>query len=541
MSSNGHWHHYTRGVKGGDRNTSLARLVGSWARDGVSIEDAKKFALSWNQQNEPPDEEKKTIATVESIYRTDARNHPSIEAVIQESGLLDLKEGASPDQITSALRQAAVVIRGSDALYRAGMREALIPVLKKLGIKSATKLVDAALGAEKEAGGQRILFPQIVPASEPVEASALLDELEATFGRYLVLPDGAATALALWVVHTYVFETGTHSPILAITSPEKRCGKTTLLELLMSLCQRPFMSANISVAALFRFVEACRPTLLIDEADTFLKDNPELCGILNSGYQKTGKVIRCVGEDSTPTPFSTWGPKAIAAINRLPGTLEDRSINIHMKRKMPGESRERFRPHRLENTLSAIRSRALRWADDHLEERPHCDPEELDFLNDRQQDIWRPLLAIAELAGDQWTQKARESARLLSGSESEVDTSIRVLLLQDLRSLFEVSSQFEKGPDRLPSSFIVEALGKMDDRPWPEFKNGRPITARQLASLLKSFGIKPALRREGQEVTRGYLLADFEDAFSRYLDRSSDSESSNLAVLAVQAKDEDPF
>ena len=81
------------------------------------------------------------------------------------------------------------------------------------------------------------------------------------------------------------------------------------------------LASNITAAALFRYIEAVRPTLLIDEADAFVKDNEELRGILNSGHTKVAaNVIRNVevNGEHKPRRFSTWAPKAIATIAGSP-------------------------------------------------------------------------------------------------------------------------------------------------------------------------------------------------------------------------------
>ena len=62
------------------------------------------------------------------------------------------------------------------------------------------------------------------------------------------------------------------SPVLGITSPTPECGKTTCLTLLGALVPRACPASNITTAALFRAVEKWQPTLLIDEADTFLEE-----------------------------------------------------------------------------------------------------------------------------------------------------------------------------------------------------------------------------------------------------------------------------
>jgi len=143
-----------------------------------------------------------------------------------------------------------------------------------------------------------------------VDGAELLSEVAATFARYVALPP---FAVALWTVHTHALEGAAASPLLALTSPEKRCGKTTTLSLLARLVPRPLLSSNISPAALFRIVEKYCPTLLVDEADSFLRDKEELRGILNSGHTRDAAyVVRTVGDDNDPCRFSTWAPKAVA-------------------------------------------------------------------------------------------------------------------------------------------------------------------------------------------------------------------------------------
>ena len=134
------------------------------------------------------------------------------------------------------------------------------------------------------------------------------------------------------------------APILAITSPEKRCGKSTVLAMLMRLVLRPLPAANLTAAALFRAIQAWAPTLLIDEADIFTQNSDELRGVINSGHtRELAYVIRTVADDHEPRKFSTWGAKAIASIGKLSDTNADRSIEIPLKRKLPGEHVQKLR------------------------------------------------------------------------------------------------------------------------------------------------------------------------------------------------------
>ena len=246
--------------------------------------------------------------------------------------------------------------------------------------------------------GRPFEVPKIAPWPDAVDGAALLSEVTSAIQRYVAMPDGAAEIVAMWAMHTHCFDCFMHSPRLAITSPEKGCGKTTLLDVAACLVARPLPTSNATVSAIFRVVEMARPTLLIDEADTFLKENDELRGILNTGHRKGGSVLRTIGDDHEPRQFSTWGPAAIAMIGRLPDTLDDRSINCGMRRRKGSERVESFRSDRTQH-LEIIAQKMARWAADHDDQLRGADPATVGLEN-RVADNWRPLLAIADAVGD---------------------------------------------------------------------------------------------------------------------------------------------
>lgn len=456
--------------------------------------------------------------------------------LLRTSGLAGLGEDPPPEAVEAALRELATVANGSDPLGRATLREGAVRLLKDAGVRSPARMVDAALTTEDDRegnGGSRqghaLTLSDPEPWPDPVDGAALLEALVRTFTRYLALPDGAATALALRTVHAHAHVVAVVSAILALVSPEKRCGKTTTLHLLGALVPRPLPASNITTAALFRAVEHFRPTLLVDEADTFLQDREELRGVLNSGHARAGAiVVRTVGDDYEPRTFSTWAPKAIALIGDLPGTLEDRAVVVRMRRRAPGEEVERLRLDRL-HELEPLRRKLARWTEDNADRLREADPELPDGLHDRARDNWRPLVAIADAAGGVWPERARKAAGVLSGAEAGEDSSAGVMLLSDLRDLFEA-----RNVDRLASKDITDALAEMEERPWPEWRRGNPLTARSLARLLKPFGPSPKqLRVEGEKV-RGYELEDFRDAFRRYLPTGDPPPE---AVHPVQSND----
>jgi Protein of unknown function (DUF3631) len=252
----------------------------------------------------------------------------------------------------------------------------------------------------------------------------------------------------------------------------------------MYLTLRSELASNISPSALFRYVEHIKPTLLIDEADSFVGASDELRGILNSGHTRVAaNVIRNVevNGEHLPRRFSVWCPKAIATIRDLADTLEDRSIIINLQRKPKTAKLVRLRKRDCAE-FAVLRSKAARWATDNFDVlAADPEPEMPDELNDRAADNWRPLIAIADLVGGEWPHRAREAACLLSGAGHEAK-SVNVELLVDIRLAF--------GDDEhMRSVDLVEALNTDQERPWATWNKGKPISQKQLANLLRPFGI----------------------------------------------------
>jgi len=353
------------------------------------------------------------------------------------------------------------------------------------------------------------------PWPDAVDGAGVIHELKDAFDRHLTLPDGASTLLAVWTVFAHSHDAFPVSPVLAITSPEKGCGKSSLLMLLGALVRKPLPTANITASPLFRAVEQFSPTVLVDEADTFISQSDELRGILNSGWLRSqAYVVRSVpvGDDFEARIFSTWSPKVIALIGKLPDTLADRSIEIRMRRQLPEEEKRvvKLRPDRL-SEFEPLRRRVFRLAGEWQAPLRSAEPELPEGFANRLADNWRPLLAIAELAGSEWATKARDAARLLSAKRD--DASLREMLLADLKRLFE-----DEETDRLASAAIVERLTEAEDRPWPEYSHGKPLTKRGLAKMLGKFSIAPkTIKLPDGRTAKGYSLEDFEDAFSRYV------------------------
>ncbi len=384
---------------------------------------------------------------------------------------------------------------------------------------------------------------EVEPWPEPVDGKYLLDYLAWVFGRHVVVPQWGEQALALWTLHTYAYSLRDVTTYLGIESPEKRCGKTTLLAVLSELVNRPVVAANISPPAFFRVIEEARPTLLIDEADTFLRGNDELRGILNSGYhRKTAYVLRVAnelaksknqppkGRDRPEAPnspadadqaefrsastgrasqlarFSCWCPKAVAAIGRLPDTLANRCIIIRMQRKTAGEQCDRL----CNLQPAALRQQCVRFVLDHAAAIATARPQIPPALNDRAADIWEPLLALADLAGGPWPEVARNAAVALS--RATMENNAIEWLFGDIWIAFCLLER-----ERIFSRDLVARLNEAGDRPWSELRNGKPITDRWLSRRLRPYGVQPRTMWIGKAAAKGYFKDDFEEAFHRYL------------------------
>ncbi len=347
------------------------------------------------------------------------------------------------------------------------------------------------------------------PYSAPVNGADLLDKIVIILKRYLVLPEHAVETIALWILFTYVIDSVRICTMLAITSPEKRCGKTSTLAVLLKLCSKALPASNISPAALFRTTEKLKPTLLIDEADTFLRNSEEMRGIINSGHtREMAFTIRTVGDNYEPKHFSTWGAKVIATIGKLKDTIMDRCIEICMKRKKPGEKVECLKNF---DGLE-IRSHCVRWANDNAENIKNHEPEIPISLHDRAADNWEPLLSIAELAGGKWPEVAKKAACALTQNDVEED-SIKIQLLADIQSIFKTENVI----DRIWTERLLNQLYNMEERPWADWRKGKALSARNLSRILKTFSIQSKdLKMEGVN-KKGYRLEDFSECFVRYL------------------------
>lgn len=381
-------------------------------------------------------------------------------------------------------------------------------------VKTLDDMVRA--GRNVSNASERLPFSVVEPWPEPVEPAALLGAIVALILRFIVMGKEQATAAALWVAFTWFTDEVQIAPLGIINAPEKACGKSQLLTVFGYLVCRPLPAANSSPAFLFRAMSMWKPTLLVDEADTFIRDNDELKGLVNAGHTRANAYVGrtvVVGDGHEPKLFDVWGAKAFAGIaleKHLPDATMSRGIIFNLRRKTSDEKVERLR-HADKAIFAELSSKLMRFANDYSSQVRLAQPALPDALTDRSQDNWEPLLAIAGCAGVEWIKRATDAALALSGT-SEASTSTGNELLTDIQYIFE-----KKGVTKVRSVELIAALVNDDELSWATYNRGNPLTPRQLAKLLDVYGVKPKTVRHGNETPKGYDLEQFADAFTRYL------------------------
>ncbi|MEO6823987.1 MAG: DUF3631 domain-containing protein [Nitrosospira sp.] len=392
---------------------------------------------------------------------------------------------------------------------------------KVLGVRPDTldKLVREARGTDTDEAP----FVDVEPWPEPIDPAKLLDEIVETIRRFIILDIEQAYAAALWVALTWFIDVVKIAPLLIINAPEKECGKSQLLTVLFKLSRRALPAANMRSATLFRISEKFHPSIMIDEADTFIKTDEEMSGLINAGHTRDSAFAwRLIGDNHEPKSFSVWGAKALAGIaleKHLPDSTMSRAIMIELSRKLPHEKVARLR-YAETDLFGKIASKLARFMDDYSQQVQQARPVLPEVLGDRTQDNWDPLFSIAGCAGGEWTKRATETALKLSRDGGHKQISAGNELLADIQDVF-----VNKRISKISYTDLIAALLDDTEKSWATYNRGKPITMRQVTKRLASYGVRSKTIRFGYETDKGFEACQFADAFARYLSFSTDSES----------------
>lgn len=375
---------------------------------------------------------------------------------------------------------------------------------------------------------------------ETIDGVALLDEVHAFLGRFVAFPSmHAHVAVTLWAAHTHLTDRFDSTPRLALLSPEKQSGKSRTLEVLESLAAAAEMLNDASAAYLYRRIGDGQVTVLLDEADAIWKRGKSdeaaetLRSIVNQGHRKRGSVGRVDmnGKKAELVKFPVYAPVALAGIgNCLPDTVLDRAVIVSMRRRAPDERVDQYRERTCREPGEQLGARLADWAAE-VADKVGCPwPDMPDGVSDRPADVWEPMLTVAELAGGDWPERARAACvAFVTGSRDDT-ASVGVRLLGDIRGVFGDAPV-------LASAALLDALHRMDEAPWGDWY-GHQLTNRELARMLKPYGIKSTKVRIGESTPRGYRREDFQDAWSRYLPNPSGTCGTSGTVQVTPVPDD---
>jgi hypothetical protein len=356
----------------------------------------------------------------------------------------------------------------------------------------------------------------------------MLQAVHEFLGRFVSYPSAhAQTAHALWCVHAHLMHLWDSTPRIAFLSPEPASGKSRALEVTELLVPNAVMAVNVSPAYLFRKVGDVNgpPTILFDEIDTVFgpkaRENEEIRGLLNAGHRKGAVAGRCVvhGKTVCTEEIPAYAPVALAGLGWLPDTIMTRAVIVPMRRRHAGERIEPFRRRMHVAQGNELRSLIETWARQQPNEIEW--PELPPGVEDRDADVWEPLVVVADLVGGDWPALARAAAVSLVSAGRDREASLGVRLLMDLQTVFGNSTG-------LPTKAILNGLIAIEESPWGNLR-GKPLDERGLAHRLRQYSIRSHQVRFGDVTLKGYTREDFNDAWRRYApppaDKSETSET----------------
>jgi hypothetical protein len=390
-----------------------------------------------------------------------------------------------------------------------------VEVAETLGIRVGTldDKVEAVRQKRSDAGSS-ILVEDLKPWAHPINGGALLDEMSNAITAHISMTQTEADTIALWCVYSHAYDLFPVAPRLGIRAATAECGKTETLRRLKRFVNRPLECDGLTAAVFFRVIDAFQPTFLLDELDNMLpEDKSAMLGAMNSGYSCKGMQLRCVGDKNEVRAFRTFAPFVYAMVGKPTGTFDSRTIAIELRRAAPEKARTLLSledEDAEDKRLSDMGRKAARWVGDNRDELAKIRPD-MGALVNRPAMNWRPLYAVAALAGGDWPERARKAAEAAAQARSDHD--IKAELIIDIKSLMEATPHTEEWP----SATVAESLAKLEGRPWAEFgKAQKPITQNALARLLKPFAIVPDYIGAENKRTRGYRRSQFEEVFAAY-------------------------
>ncbi|MDG3014147.1 DUF3631 domain-containing protein [Speluncibacter jeojiensis] len=338
-----------------------------------------------------------------------------------------------------------------------------------------------------------------------------LDGLEHFYRKYVVLPsEHHYVALPLWAAHTYIAKAFDTTPRLFLDSALPGSGKTRVLELLDLTAFQPMMAFSASPAAIIRTIAGATepPTILFDEIDTIFgakasSQSQELAAVINAGYKSGATVPKCVGnaQSMTVVKLDAFAPVALAGLHsNVPEATRSRSIHFRMQRRKQSEKVQPFRRRSATAEVEPLVAALAEWVVPLQDRIGPSWPEMPTGVDDRDAEVWEPLLALADAAGGEWPRRAREACTAFVFAPNGYSRAIGIDLLSDIRTLFQVHRV-----DQMKSADVVSRLVALTESEWGNV-DGAALTQRGLAKLLRPFDVRTKSIKCQGSVARGYAV-----------------------------------
>lgn len=413
---------------------------------------------------------------------------------------------------------------------------------KELGIRVQTldKLRNRFLPkSQTDLPGTAIDLYEPIPWPTPVNASMIFEEVYRVICKHMVIPHEYAIIITFWIVHAHLFDVFSHTPRLIITAPDSECGKSLLaIHLIGNLVPKPQPTENLNPAVFYRIIEQSRPTILGDEMDELLKQDPALIGGINGGWEPHGGALRCVGDNHEVRKFSTYAPCLLAGVkihSMLPNTTLSRSFIVPLERAHAGETFVPFDEAQHQAELREIGRKLARWCLDHRERIRQTRPQLPEGARNRKADKWRPFFALAEIAGGEWPQRATQAYKFEEGEETN-RLSKELQLLSDIREVMRENESF------IYTHVLITRLCELEESPWLEYNfkakdaEDRKIKPRQISNMVREYKVRPDdVGPPGGKKLKGYSRAKgayaLEPAWRRYLKPKANTPPTNAEVF----------
>jgi Protein of unknown function (DUF3631) len=361
-------------------------------------------------------------------------------------------------------------------------------------------------------------------SNKDTDEAALLDAImDNVIRKYVYVGREEAIILTLWIAHTWCLRAAEYTPYMHLRSALPREGKSRVLDVVEFVTARPLRMSDptpaaiadqITMAAMFGYEP---PTFLWDEIDSAYERWPVLREYVNNGFQRGNPIIRAKGVMKL-----TFAPKCMAGLTELPATVADRSFRLDMTRAKKNEKPLRLTPKQrraLKAECAGYQMQLSALAERHMETLLSAEPDLPDAIDDRGQDIAEPLLAIADVVGGEWPDKARKALVKVRNAMQKTDSLSNLeLLLSDVKYVF-------RGKQIMYSEDIVAGLLKREESPWKTMGLNQWKLAKMLHEFVEYPGgpriasarVRVGGRKSGNSLKAGYKRKQFEDAWSRYV------------------------